>query len=251
MRREFRERTARGPRHHLVIADDRMRYIPARRDSRQGTTNGVPDNCGLKPGRALPWGVHSDGLCASDRFRCVLVAETGRMPEHFRHHGELPKFVLIFTMMTLYGTSTLERGRSCRLRLPAVRVADFRLASFLPFRLVAVTESVYRMFAENYEGSFNLTIPEIRALSVIAEHGTLSPTAVGQYALMDKVKVSRATQSLVGKGLLHQRQDPRDGRSRQLRLTRKGAAVHANSCRWPRGWNPCCLRISVRRTAMR
>ena len=112
-------------------------------------------------------------------------------------------------------------------KTPAVRVADFRLASFLPFRLVAVTESVYRMFAENYEGSFNLTIPEIRALTVIAEHGTLSPTAVGQHTLMDKVKVSRATQSLVTKGLLHQRQDPRDGRSRQLRLTRKGAAVHA------------------------
>jgi|ERR1019366_3552673 DNA-binding MarR family transcriptional regulator len=107
------------------------------------------------------------------------------------------------------------------------RVAEFRLGSFLPFRLVVVTDSVYRMFAENYVGSFNLTIPEIRALSVIAEHGTLSPTAVGQHALMDKVKVSRATQSLVAKGLLRQRQDPNDGRSRLLRLTRKGAAVHA------------------------
>jgi DNA-binding MarR family transcriptional regulator len=110
---------------------------------------------------------------------------------------------------------------------PAIRVAEFRLTSFLPFRLVAVTEAMYRMFAENYEESFNLTIPEIRALTVIAEHGTLSPTAVGQHALMDKVKVSRATQSLVAKGLLQQRQDPNDGRSRLLRLTRKGAAVHA------------------------
>lgn len=109
----------------------------------------------------------------------------------------------------------------------AVSVSVFRLASFLPFRLVAVTESVYRVFAENYEVSFNLTIPEIRALSVIAEFGTLSPTAVGQHALMDKVKVSRATQSLVAKGLLHQRQDPRDGRSRLLRLTRKGTATYA------------------------
>ena len=112
-------------------------------------------------------------------------------------------------------------------RSPAVRAAEFRLASFLPFRLVAVTESVYRMFAENYEGSFNLTIPEIRAITVIAEYGTLSPTAVGQHTLMDKVKVSRATQSLVAKGLLHQRQDPNDGRSRLLRLTRKGVAIHA------------------------
>jgi MarR family transcriptional regulator, temperature-dependent positive regulator of motility len=43
---------------------------------------------------------------------------------------------------------------------------------------------------------------------------------------MDKVKVSRATQSLVAKGLLHQRPDPHDGRSRLLRLTRKGVATH-------------------------
>jgi DNA-binding MarR family transcriptional regulator len=107
------------------------------------------------------------------------------------------------------------------------RVADFQLASFLPFRLVAVSESVQRMFAETYDGSLHLTIPEIRALSVIAEFGTLSPTAVGQRTWMDKVKVSRATQSLVAKGLLHQRADPTDGRSRLLRLTRKGVATHA------------------------
>jgi DNA-binding MarR family transcriptional regulator len=107
------------------------------------------------------------------------------------------------------------------------RVAEFHLASFLPFRLVAVSEAVLRMFAESYDGSLHLTIPEIRALSVIAEFGTLSPTAVGQRTWMDKVKVSRATQSLVAKGLLHQRPDPHDGRSRLLRLTRKGVATHA------------------------
>src|SRR5258707_455725 len=106
------------------------------------------------------------------------------MAAHFRHHGDLPEFVLISARATLYRTLTLERGRF----MPVNRrrsVAEFRLASFLPFRLVAVTESVYRMFAANYEGSFNLTVPEIRALNVIAEHGILSPTAVGQYALMD------------------------------------------------------------------
>src|ERR1700685_1499873 len=109
-----------------------------------------------------------------------------------------------------------------------VRVAEFHLASFLPFRLVAVSESVQRIFAQSYEGLLNLTIPEIRALSVIAEFGTLSPTAVGQHTWMDKVKVSRATQSLVAKGLLRQRPDPNDGRSRLLRLTRKGEDTHAS-----------------------
>jgi DNA-binding MarR family transcriptional regulator len=104
---------------------------------------------------------------------------------------------------------------------------EFCLATYLPYRLATVTESVSRVFAEHYEGSFNLTLAEWRALAVISEHGTLSPTAVGQRTAMDKVKVSRATQSLVAKGLLRQSPDPRDGRGRLLRLTRKGTATHA------------------------
>jgi DNA-binding MarR family transcriptional regulator len=108
-----------------------------------------------------------------------------------------------------------------------VRVAKFCLADFLPYKLAVVTESFVRVFAENYEATCNLTIPEVRALAVVAEYGTLSPTAVGQHTAMDKVKVSRATQSLVAKGLLRQDQDPNDGRGRLLRLTRKGTATHA------------------------
>jgi DNA-binding MarR family transcriptional regulator len=107
------------------------------------------------------------------------------------------------------------------------RAAEFCLASFLPYKLVVVTDSVSRVFAESYEQLFNLTIPEWRALAIIAEYGTLSPTTIGHRTAMDKVKVSRATQSLVAKGLLRQSQDPRDGRGRLLRLTRKGATVHA------------------------
>jgi DNA-binding MarR family transcriptional regulator len=107
------------------------------------------------------------------------------------------------------------------------RVATFSLADFLPYKLAVVTESVARVFAENYADSFNLTIPEWRALAVVAERGTLSPTAVGQLTMMDKVKVSRAAQSLIAKGMLRQSQDPNDGRGRLLRLTRKGTATHA------------------------
>jgi DNA-binding MarR family transcriptional regulator len=110
---------------------------------------------------------------------------------------------------------------------PSVRVAKFYLADFLPYKLAVVTESVVRVFAENYDAKCNLTIPEVRALATIAEAGILSPTTVGQRTAMDKVKVSRAAQSLVAKGLLRQTQDPRDGRGRLLRLTPKGVAMHA------------------------
>ena len=89
------------------------------------------------------------------------------------------------------------------------------------------TDSLSRVFAEKYQDTYNLTIPEWRVLAIVAEFGTLSPTMVGQRGAMDKVKVSRATQSLVAKGLLRQSPDPRDGRGRLLRLTRKGASTHA------------------------
>lgn len=104
---------------------------------------------------------------------------------------------------------------------------SFDLEEFLPYRLSVTTNRVSRLFAKQYAERFGLSIPEWRVLAVIGRFGTSSPTAVGEWSAMDKVKVSRAAASLVAKGLLRQTQDPRDGRGRLLRLTRKGTTVHA------------------------
>jgi len=61
----------------------------------------------------------------------------------------------------------------------------------------------------------------------VGRHGVLSPTEAGDRTSMDKVKVSRAAASLVGRGFLRQTRDPDDGRGRLMRLTRKGTAVYA------------------------
>ena len=103
----------------------------------------------------------------------------------------------------------------------------FRLEDFLPYRLVVVTDRVSRVFAGRFAEGLNLTLPEWRVLAAVAEHAVASPTAVAAYTAMDKVKVSRAAQSLIGKGLLRQGHDPRDGRGRLLRLTRKGSTTHS------------------------
>ena len=103
----------------------------------------------------------------------------------------------------------------------------FRLDDFLPYKLAVVTDCVSRVFAGQCLDGHNLTIPEWRILVVISEHGTMSPTMVASRTAMDKVKVSRAAQSLVAKGLLRQGPDPRDGRGRLLKLTRKGATTQA------------------------
>lgn len=104
--------------------------------------------------------------------------------------------------------------------------AGFRLEDFLPYRLSVVSNCVSRLFARHYSERFGISIPEWRVIAVVGQFGTLSPSAVGEYTAMDKVKVSRAAASLVARGLLKQAQDPQDGRGRLLSLTRKGAAVH-------------------------
>ena len=110
--------------------------------------------------------------------------------------------------------------------MPDANGAAFRLEDFLPYRLSVAASRVGRLFARRYSEAYGLSIPEWRVLAVVGRFGTLSPSAVGELTAMDKVKVSRAAASLVNRGMLRQTHDPKDGRGRLLRLTRKGMAVH-------------------------
>jgi DNA-binding MarR family transcriptional regulator len=116
-------------------------------------------------------------------------------------------------------------GRTRR-EIPAGNGGPFKLEDFLPYRLSVAASQVSRLFARRYSEAFGLSIPEWRVLAMIGRFDTLSPSAVGEWTAMDKVKVSRAAASLVARGLLRQTQDPRDGRGRLLRLTRRGVAVY-------------------------
>jgi DNA-binding MarR family transcriptional regulator len=110
--------------------------------------------------------------------------------------------------------------------MPKLTGEAFRLEDFLPYRLSVAANRVSRLFARRYSEAYGLSIPEWRVLAMVGRFGTLSPSAVGEWTAMDKVKVSRAAASLVQRGLVKQTQDPQDGRGRLLRLTRKGVAVH-------------------------
>jgi DNA-binding MarR family transcriptional regulator len=118
-----------------------------------------------------------------------------------------------------------KSGRTRR-ELPAADGEAFRLEDFLPYRLSVAANRVSRLFARRYSEAYGLTIPEWRVLAIVGRFDTLSPSAVGDWTAMDKVKVSRAAASLVARGLLRQAQDPHDGRGRLLRLTRRGVTVY-------------------------
>jgi DNA-binding MarR family transcriptional regulator len=120
------------------------------------------------------------------------------------------------------------KTKSGRMRpeIPAQDGDAFRLEDFLPYRLSVAANRVSRLFARRYSEAYGLSIPEWRVLAIVGRHDTLSPSAVGELTAMDKVKVSRAAASLVARGMARQTQDPRDGRGRLLRLTRRGTAVY-------------------------
>jgi DNA-binding MarR family transcriptional regulator len=103
---------------------------------------------------------------------------------------------------------------------------EFRLEEFLPYQLSVVAGRTARLFSQRYAEVYGLTIPEWRVLATIARFGSVSPTTVGEWTAMDKVKVSRAAATLASRGFIRQSPDPKDGRGRLLRMTRKGIAVH-------------------------
>ncbi len=110
--------------------------------------------------------------------------------------------------------------------VPGASPSDFRLEDFLPYQLSVTANRVSRLFARQYSDAYGLSIPEWRVLATIARFSVVSPTAVSEWTAMDKVKVSRAAAVLVERGLIRQSPDPKDGRGRLLRMTRKGETVH-------------------------
>lgn len=103
---------------------------------------------------------------------------------------------------------------------------QFQLNDFLPYRLSVAASRVSRMFSRQFAEALGLSIPEWRVLATLGHVGSASPSAVSKIAAMDKVKVSRATASLVARGMVRQTKDPNDGRAHVLRLTRKGITAH-------------------------
>lgn len=104
-----------------------------------------------------------------------------------------------------------------------------KLAESFSQQLGVTARRVAQLFAGQYATQCGLNPAEWRVLAVIAEQGTVSPSTVSAASDMDKVRVSRAVASLVQRGLVKQATDTRDGRVRQLSLTRKGAAAHATA----------------------
>ena len=101
-----------------------------------------------------------------------------------------------------------------------------RLDTFLPFRLSVLSNAVSRKIADMYEREFDISIWQWRILAVLGENDGLTSTEVAGRTLMDKPAVSRATASLIERGLITRTSDSVDRRKSALRLSDAGREVY-------------------------
>ncbi|WP_018147875.1 MarR family winged helix-turn-helix transcriptional regulator [Henriciella marina] len=101
-----------------------------------------------------------------------------------------------------------------------------RLDTFLPYRLSVLSNAISRKIADMYEREFNLSIWQWRILAVLGESDGLTSTEVAARTLMDKPAVSRATGSLIDRGLITRTSDSIDRRKSALGLSEAGRDVY-------------------------
>ena len=105
--------------------------------------------------------------------------------------------------------------------------AQLVLEQFLPYRLSILSNTVSNTIARDYRDLFGLSIPEWRVMAVLGRFGPVSAGGICQRTAMDKVTVSRAVTRLIGQRLVARATDPDDRRRSILKLTARGARVHA------------------------
>lgn len=103
---------------------------------------------------------------------------------------------------------------------------EFRLETFLPYRLNQAAERVSQRFAAQYRSRYRMTRPEWRALAALGAYGRMTATEIGANSSMHKTKVSRAVRALEEKRWLKRSEDSSDRRIEHLELTPAGRRIY-------------------------
>ncbi len=108
-------------------------------------------------------------------------------------------------------------------RDPTDRAYD-RLAhdEFLTFRLSVLSAAFDRKAARVLSENFDVTLAERRVLGAIVFHGNIRFGELVKHLTIDGAQISRATASLIERGLVKRSRDKADGRSAILSPTTRG-----------------------------
>ncbi len=121
-----------------------------------------------------------------------------------------------------------------------------RLEDFLPYRLSILSNRISGAIANSYGRRFGLTIREWRIMAVLGETPDISASELAERTAIDKVAVSRAVRSLLGKGRLLRRFSVEDRRRSVLRLSKAGEKLYGEIAPMAQSYEKTLLaRLSV------
>ena len=120
---------------------------------------------------------------------------------------------------------------------------DFKLETFLPYRLNQAAERVSQRFAAQYRDRYRMTRPEWRALAALGSYGRMTATEIGANSSMHKTKVSRAVRALEEKRWLKRSEDMSDRRVEHLELTAAGKRIYGEMITLARAYEEEMARL--------
>jgi DNA-binding MarR family transcriptional regulator len=97
-----------------------------------------------------------------------------------------------------------------------------RLEQFLPYRVARLDDRLLIKNSNLQVGRFRLTTQEWKVLSIIADHGPLTPAAIRRHSTQDKSTISWAIKRLERRGFLLRKPSTFDGRTFEVALGRAG-----------------------------
>src|SRR5690606_30242417 len=120
---------------------------------------------------------------------------------------------------------------------------DFKLETFLPYRLNQAAERVSQRFAAQYRTRYRMTRPEWRTLAALGAYGRMTATEIGANSSMHKTKVSRAVRALEEKRWLKRSENAHDRRVEHLELTPAGRRIHGEMIELARAYQEELSRL--------
>ncbi|GLS26232.1 MarR family winged helix-turn-helix transcriptional regulator [Marinibactrum halimedae] len=104
--------------------------------------------------------------------------------------------------------------------------AELTLNQYLPHIMANISKRISDNCSHIYSRDTNISVPEWRVMSRVAENPGINSKNIGEITLMDKSKVSRAVKSLEEKHLLIREKSCDDNRVSNLCLTERGLHMY-------------------------
>ena len=105
------------------------------------------------------------------------------------------------------------------------QVPNLDINNFLPYLLASLAHKVSSRLSRIYQREYALSIPEWRILATLNQGTPLTSKDIATKAYMDKVKVSRAVQTLSKKRWIRKIMHAEDNRTYLVALSKKGQQV--------------------------